>query len=318
MDIAQIILTVVNLSVVATMFAYGLYAKAEDIIYLFRSPRLLTNSLVAMFIVAPVTALALGMLIELPLAAKVAMVTLAMSPVTPALPRKLRETGGHQSYAVSLAVAVILLSILIIPAMVEFLGRLMHREFAVDLFPVVRLVFSLALGPLFIGMVVRRFFPNWAERSNAQILRVANIVLLIAVLALLILVFPIVWDSVGTNVLIAFTLFNVISVAIGHLMGGPDQDHSVVLALSSASRHPAMALTIASATYPGENFAAAVILCTIVNVLVSGFYLKWQQRQRPGTFEESGVSPENDRENPEPPAGKSDSSGSNSKSDNSC
>ena len=34
----------------------------------------------------------------------------------------------------------------------------------------------------------------------------------------------------------------------GHLMGGPDPDHSVVLARSSACRHPAIALSIAAAT----------------------------------------------------------------------
>jgi len=61
-------------------------------------------------------------------------------------------------------------------------------------------------------------------------------------------------------------MFVVAGLVVGHLLGGPPRDQASVLALSSACRHPMMALTIASANFPDERFGAAVLLYLLVNV----------------------------------------------------
>ena len=75
------------------------------------------------------------------------------------------------------------------------------------------------------------------------------------------------------------TVFIVSALAIGHVMGGPDPDHAVVLALSNASRHPAIAVAIASRNFPDERFGATVLLYVIVNIALCIPYILWQ-RQR--------------------------------------
>lgn len=49
--------------------------------------------------------------------------------------------------------------------------------------------------------------------------------------------------------------------------------------LSCASRHRAIAFTIATANYLGRNFAAAVIVILVVNGIVCPPYITWQRRR---------------------------------------
>jgi BASS family bile acid:Na+ symporter len=56
-----------------------------------------------------------------------------------------------------------------------------------------------------------------------------------------------------------------------------------VLALSTASRHPGVALAIAHANFPDEKLApAAVLLYLIVSGIVSLPYLRWNRRCHAG------------------------------------
>jgi BASS family bile acid:Na+ symporter len=73
--------------------------------------------------------------------------------------------------------------------------------------------------------------------------------------------------------------FVVIGLVVGHLLGGPVPEHSIVLALSTVTRHPAIALSIASANFPDERFGGTILLYLIVAALVGMPYLKWQRAQ---------------------------------------
>ncbi len=279
MEANQIISLAISLSMAATVFGYGLHTKTEDVLYLFHKPRVLIISLLAMFIVTPAAALAIAQLFELPQAVRVAMVTLALSPVSPRLPIKESKVGGHQSYAVGLAATIILLSILLVPMLVYLLGHVMVRSFAVEASAVAKIVLTVALVPMIAGMIFDRLLPDVAERISAPIARAANVLLLVAVLVVFIPSLRTIWDLVGAGAVLAFAVFNIAALCIGHVMGGPDRDHSIVLALSCANRHPAIALAIAAANFPGQDILSAIILCISVNALVSLPYLAWQQRR---------------------------------------
>jgi BASS family bile acid:Na+ symporter len=87
------------------------------------------------------------------------------------------------------------------------------------------------------------------------------------------------WAAVGDGTLIALVVFVAIGLLVGHLLGGPDPDHSVVLALSTASRHPAIALSIASANFPDERFGGTILLYLLVGALAAMPYLSWRRRR---------------------------------------
>jgi BASS family bile acid:Na+ symporter len=88
---------------------------------------------------------------------------------------------------------------------------------------------------------------------------------------------------VGNGTIVAIVAFSLVGLVVGHLLGGPDSDDCAVLALATASRHPGVALAIASANFPGEKVVpAAVLLYLIVSAIVSIPYLTWRRRPHGG------------------------------------
>jgi BASS family bile acid:Na+ symporter len=77
---------------------------------------------------------------------------------------------------------------------------------------------------------------------------------------------------------VALAIFIVIGLAVGHVLGGPDPESAGVLALSTACRHPIIAMTIAAANFPEERFGAIIILYLLVNIVLSIPYIVWQKK----------------------------------------
>jgi len=107
---------------------------------------------------------------------------------------------------------------------------------------------------------------------------IGNVLLPAAVLVLVAGSLSAIWTAVGDGTVLAMAIVTVAGLAIGHFLGGPEPDHSVVLALSTSCRHPAIALTIAAASYPNHPFGGMILLYLLVNALVAIPYLKWQKR----------------------------------------
>lgn len=276
MDVISIAFQV---SMAATVFGYGLRAEREDLLYVFRRPSLLVTSLLAMFVVMPVVALALEVYLDFPHAARVGLVVIALSPIPQLLPRNQISTGGRSSYAYGLSFTVSLLSIVIVPAMVNFVGRVMGRPFAVATDTVSVAIVTTVLAPLALGVVVKRWLPQLGERIQAPMVAVANIVLSVALVLLLVAVFPAVFEAFNLRALLAMTIFVVTGLAVGHVMAGPERDRSVVLAIACANRNPGIAIAIASQNFPTESFGPTVILYALVVGVVSIPYVNWQKRR---------------------------------------
>jgi bile acid:Na+ symporter, BASS family len=268
-----------NISLFVTVFAYALRARRRDLRYMWRRPRSLILSLVALFVLTPAAALIVVETIEIPTTAKVAMVALSLSIIPPLLPQKELAAGGEPGFAIGLTVASAALAVVIIPGQVEFLGDLTGRPYGVPVAEVAGVVATLVAVPLALGLAVGRVWPGASERIGAPLTKLAGLATSIALLVILVLTLPQVIDFISAGTVLAMFLFNVLALAAGHLVGGPDPGREVVLGISCATRHPAIALTIATVNYPGERFTAAVILCLLINAIVVGPYVRWQ-RQR--------------------------------------
>jgi bile acid:Na+ symporter, BASS family len=266
-----------NISLFVTVFAYGLRAERAHLRSMWRAPRTLTLSLVALFVLTPAAALVVVETVEVSTTVQVAMVALSLSLVPPLLPQKEIAAGGDSAYAIGLTVASAALAVLIIPAQVEFLGDLTDRPYGVPVAEVAGLVATLVAVPLVLGLAVGRAWPSASERVGVPMTRLAGVATSIAVIVILALTLPQVLDLIDVPTLVAMTAFNVLALAAGHLVGGPDPGRETVLAISCATRHPALAFTIATVNFPGESFTAAVILCLLINAVVVGAYVRWQQ-----------------------------------------
>ena len=266
-------------SIVVTVFGYGLTADRQDVLYVVRRPRLLIVSLLAMFVITPVIALALDVFFDFPYAARVALVALSLTPISQLLPRTEIASGGRASYAYGLSFAIALLSIVIVPVMVEFLGRVMRRPFEAPQGTLAVTLLGTVLLPLAVGLAVQRLAPSVARRIREPLVRVANIVLWVALLVLLVSVVPHLSSVIVGSTLAAMVLFVLGGLAVGHLLGGPDPDHAVVLAIACANRNPGLAIGIAALNFPTESFGATMILYGVLVGVVSKPYVNWQKRR---------------------------------------
>jgi BASS family bile acid:Na+ symporter len=75
----------------------------------------------------------------------------------------------------------------------------------------------------------------------------------------------------------------VAGIAVGHWLGGPDDDDRSALALATATRHPGVALAVLHATMPADKTpAVVVILYLLVASLAAAPYVAWRRRRRAG------------------------------------
>jgi BASS family bile acid:Na+ symporter len=261
------------------VFAFSMRAGKEDFDFVTSERRLFLISLLSIFVLAPTVAIAVIYWVEPPLVVRVAIASMSISIIPPLMPWKQLQARGDQHYAVGLTLAAAILAVFFVPAGADLLGRINHHPYGVPPGEIASYVFIIVVLPFALGIAVGYRWKGFSTRIAIPLIRIGGIGTLIATGVVLISAVPDIPGVIGTKTLLAMILFNVLALGIGHLLGGPDPERATVLGLSTASRHPAVALTIASVNYPGEKFTAAVMLCVAVNLVVTTPYLRWQTRR---------------------------------------
>ena len=270
MSLQTLIPFVLKASILLNVFAIGLKASVHDATYMFRRPGKLAKALLAMNILMPLFAVAFVLTFNLPHAVEVALVALAVSPVPPILPRKLRKAGATESDTIGLLVAVGILAIVFVPAAMEILERVFHVPLRMTFASVAALIFVTIILPLALGIAVHTLAPVAADRLVNPIAKIASIALLLSAVVILFSGAPAIWELTGNGTLVAIAAFVVVGLLIGHFVGGPKPENRTGLALATASRHPGIAIALAVANFPEEKLAiSAVLLYLLVNILVS-------------------------------------------------
>ena len=101
MDLQQLIGWTFQLSIVAAAFGCGLKATTADVRDPMQQPGPLGRSLLAMFVIVPVVAVALVHAFDFPQGAEVALIALAISPLAALIPGNLIKAGRRPSCAVA-------------------------------------------------------------------------------------------------------------------------------------------------------------------------------------------------------------------------
>lgn len=284
MDLAALVGLAVRGSIVLIVVSLGLRATLGDTLSLFRRPGQLVRSLLAMNVVMPLVAAGLAAAFNLGVPVEAMLIALAVSPVPPILPKKELKAGGRASYAVGLQVVAALLAIVFVPLAVELIGWAFGRETHMPATTVARVVLFTVLLPLAAGIVVRRVAPALAERMAGPVSLGATVLLVLVGLLLLAHSWSAAAALIGNGRVLAIAAFVGIGLLAGHVLGGPDPEDRTVLALSTACRHPGVALAIATTNFPDEKLVTgAVLLYLLVSAALSIPYAKWPRRQLAGS-----------------------------------
>ena len=279
MTIQQALVLALQTSIVLTVFGFGLQTTLADLQYLVRRPGLLVRSLVSMFVVMPIVAVVLVRAFELRASFEIALIALAISPVPPLLPGKESKAGGESGYALGLMAVVAVLAIVVVPLSVEILERYFGRSLQMPPVAIARVVGITIVLPLITGVLVRTIAPSVAARLARPAKIVSTVLLVVGAAALLIAAFPVVLGVIDGATLLAMAVFVGIGLGAGHWLGGPHREEASVLALSTASRHPAIAFAVAKLNFPDEPSLGATILLYLIVVTVLSLPYVYRQRR---------------------------------------
>ena len=119
------------------------------------------------------------------------------------------------------------------------------------------------------SMALKRMLPVQAPRIGEWANTISNIALVGIVLVLIAIQFgtilPLLWQSLP--LVVAFATG---SLLIGHVLGGPDPREQTALAIATVTRHPGLALLIATSSFPNLQvlppILSVIIGCTIVSI----------------------------------------------------
>jgi BASS family bile acid:Na+ symporter len=278
--LAAILVLAIKVSIAVTVLGLGLSANAREAMSLFRDPPRLFWSLVAMMLIMPLFAILVARTFDLELPVKIALVSLSVSPVPPIWPKRSMQSGGTEEYTIGLLVATAILSIGIIPITIEIAQSVFSIPLSMSPLVVAKLAFVTILAPLFAGIAIRLLWSRGAARVSGRVVKVGLGLLILSVLPLLYKSWSAVTSLVGNGTLLTMIAFVIVGLTAGHLLGGPTLQDRSVLALACASRHPAIALAIATANFPNEKLVpAAILLYLLVSAIAVTPYLTWNKRQ---------------------------------------
>ena len=281
MTLETLSLLLIRASLFAIVASIGMASTWRDAVWLLRSPGLLLRSVLSMQVLVPLIALLLATRLPLHPGVKIAIVLLSLSPVPPALPEKQMKVGGNRPFAVSLLVVSAVLAILVIPASLRLLSDVTTFTLGIAPMTVARLVATSILIPLAVGLIVSGFALELGRRLSPMLAKVGMVCLLVGIIPPIVAMLPAMRALIGDGTLAVCAVLCLAAMLFGHLLGGPDPGDRTVLALSSAMRHPAMAIALAKANFSHEPLVVpAILLYLLVAVAVRLPYTKLGVRQR--------------------------------------
>jgi BASS family bile acid:Na+ symporter len=279
MDAIAVVKLVLVAGIVLTVFSIGLRARPADTLLLLRNPRLGVRAMVSMFVLIPLFVIGLALSLQLGPADRAALIALSISPMPPILPRRQAVVGGGGDYAVGLCVLAALVSIVIAPMADWLVGRLFGVTTVFDPVALLRVLAITVGAPLAAGIVVARLWPR-AAAASTQVNRGALVLLVAGAAVVLFKEAPAIAERVGNGILLVTVAIVLFGLLVGHLLGGPDLGNRGALALATSARHPGVAISLATATFPldREAITATVLLFFLTSVVLTLPYVLWRRR----------------------------------------
>lgn len=279
MNPTTILKLVVLLGVVLLVVAIGIRARLEEPLLLLRRPELAFRAMVAMYVALPAFVLVLAWFIPLQAGVGAVLLGFAVSPVLPPWAKKGAAVGGQTDYVIGLQVLSSGVAILVVPLMIWIVYRVFGVETVLDPLAVELVLLVTVAAPLALGMGLARFRPGAAPRLATVADRVGGVVLAVGALAFVVVHGRAILGLIGQGTLVVTVAVVAFGLLVGHMVGGPDPGNRRALASATVSRHPAIALLLASGAVPEHEatVTAMVLLYLVAALLFAIPYERWRR-----------------------------------------
>jgi len=275
-----------KLPVFALMFALGLGLTGDWLALLRSRSGLMARLLLGSCLLVPLLALVvmkgpLGAAVAPP--AQLAIALMALCPSAPLTLRKAKDQGGDRDLAALLQVLAALTAIVSIPLLADlFRSSFGVQGWHIEPQQVAQQIISVQFLPLGLALLVRRWRPDLASRLEAPIEKLAGLLLMLLIVAVLIKTYPLLAGYIPANgpALLVMVLVVLGSLVVGYGLGGPGRRDRVTGSLLTSMRNPGLALLFASLYAPTPEPVKVGILCyLLIRVLLSIPFLRWLRSQ---------------------------------------
>jgi BASS family bile acid:Na+ symporter len=227
--------------VITSMLAMGLSLTIKQIVAPLRDARLVILALIANFVLVPVLAYLILLVIPLEQGLATGLILMATAAGAPFLPKLAQVAKGNLAFSVGLMVLLMVVTIVYMPLVLVIM----------------------MLIPLAIGLFVKARYESIAESLQPHMSQTSTVAIVLLMVSALVLNFSAIVGVIGTGAIIAILIFLLVAFVLGYFLGGSEASTRSVLGLGTAQRNLSAALVVA-----GQNFADDPNV--LVMILVAG------------------------------------------------
>ena len=265
MTISELLTVIAQVSgllfIVTSMLAMGMSLTMPQIVGPLKNPRLVILALVANFVLVPLWAYLITVVLPLDQPLQIGLIVLATAAGAPFLPKLVQGAKGNIAFGVGLMVLLMVVTVFYLPVVLP----LLLPGVSVNPWDIAKSLIALMLVPLALGMLFKSHSPDSAGHWQPFMNKTSSVSLLVLLVVGLGLNVSNIISLIGSWGLLALALLIVGSVLIGLLLGGRNPAIRSVMSLGTAQRNVSAAILVSA-----QNFAGTA---TLPYVLVGGVLL---------------------------------------------
>lgn len=271
MELSNVIIVLAQVAgltfVIASMLAMGAALTLPMITSSLSNIRIVVLALVANFVAVPALAYACSefLISDSHPGLRTGLILIGTAAGAPFLPKLVQTARGSVALGVGLMVVLMVVTIVYLPLV---LPLLLPGDVAVDSWQIAKSLIFLMLLPLGVGLFMRARYQQLSATVQPVAAQVSTIAVAILMVALLVVNFRQIVDTLGTGGIAAALLVLVGALVIGFLAGGPSEADRSVLALGTAQRNISAAVVVAVQNFGGDPEVITMVMVVTVLGLI--------------------------------------------------
>jgi predicted Na+-dependent transporter len=252
------------LGIVASMLGMGLGLTLAQITQPLKNARLVVLVLLANFVLVPLLAFGISLVLPLSEALKIGLIIIACSAGAPFLVLEARGAKANLALAVGVMSLLMVITVFFLPIVLP----LLLTGVEVNPWDIAKSLIMLMLIPLILGLVVRSNSPDTAAHWAPFMNKAGSVGIMILLVVGLGLNAANVISLIGTSGFVAILLFIAGSLFIGFVIGGRDPAIRNVTGLGTAQRNVTAALVVALQNFGGTDTVTFTLVAAILIPLI--------------------------------------------------
>jgi predicted Na+-dependent transporter len=242
----------------------GLGLTLAQITQPLKNARLVVLVLLANFVLVPLLAFGISLVLPLSEALKIGLIIIACSAGAPFLVLEARGAKANLALAVGVMSLLMVITVFFLPIVLP----LLLTGVEVNPWDIAKSLIVLMLIPLILGLVVRSNSPDTAAHWAPFMNKAGSVGIMILLVVGLGLNATNVISLIGTSGFVAILLFIAGSLLIGFLIGGRDLAIRNVTGLGTAQRNVTAALVVALQNFGGTDTVTFTLVAAILIPLI--------------------------------------------------